>query len=164
MSQPTPWYKQFWPWFIIALPLSAVIAGISTVVIATNNKVELVAGDYYKNGKAIKADNSRIKAAQDLGLKAKLTNANEQDTLVLTLYSKQGQFKEAIELHFAHPTLGKHDVTSKLTCDAAGNYYFPKPTLQGDWLLRISPLTQVWRLQQRITLPLNEAIEINADK
>ena len=37
-----PWYKQFWPWFIIALPLSAVIASIATFVIALQNPEHLV--------------------------------------------------------------------------------------------------------------------------
>lgn len=32
-----PWYKQFWPWFIIALPLTAVIASFATLWIAVNN-------------------------------------------------------------------------------------------------------------------------------
>ncbi|MFT7320700.1 FixH family protein, partial [Congregibacter sp.] len=29
-----PWYQQFWPWFLIALPGSVVIAGLSTLYIA----------------------------------------------------------------------------------------------------------------------------------
>lgn len=32
-----PWYKQFWPWFIMAIPACGVIAGISTVIIASNH-------------------------------------------------------------------------------------------------------------------------------
>ncbi|MCF6264334.1 MAG: FixH family protein [Xanthomonadales bacterium] len=37
-----PWYKQFWPWFIMALPMAAVIASISTLVIAIKNPDYLV--------------------------------------------------------------------------------------------------------------------------
>ena len=164
MSQPIPWYKQFWPWFIIALPLSAVIAGISTVLIAVNNKVVLVADDYHKNGKAITADNSRLKAASELGMIAHLQELGEPKQLQLSLNSLDGQFKQAIELHFAHPTLGDKDVTQTLTSDAAGNYSLPSPTMEGDWFIRITPLTQAWRLQQRLTLPLNRIIEISAQK
>lgn len=29
-----PWYKQFWPWFIIALPLSSVIASFTVLWLA----------------------------------------------------------------------------------------------------------------------------------
>lgn len=32
-----PWFKQFWPWFIISIPACGVIAGIATVIIATQN-------------------------------------------------------------------------------------------------------------------------------
>lgn len=33
----TPWYKQFWPWFLIALPGSVVIASFITIGIAVEN-------------------------------------------------------------------------------------------------------------------------------
>jgi len=40
-----PWYKQFWPWFIIALPASAVIAGFTTLWIAISNPDAMVLTD-----------------------------------------------------------------------------------------------------------------------
>lgn len=39
------WYKQFWPWFIIALPASAVIASFTTLWIAISNPDGLVVTD-----------------------------------------------------------------------------------------------------------------------
>ena len=39
------WYKQFWPWFIMALPFSAVVAGLSTVAIAYHYADEVVVRD-----------------------------------------------------------------------------------------------------------------------
>ncbi|MCF1439106.1 MAG: FixH family protein, partial [Shewanella sp.] len=53
MSPIQPWYKQFWPWFLITLPLCAVIASLATMKIAVDNKDALVAEEYYKEGKAI---------------------------------------------------------------------------------------------------------------
>lgn len=41
-EQADPWYRQFWPWFIIALPASAVIASFITLWLAISNPVELV--------------------------------------------------------------------------------------------------------------------------
>jgi hypothetical protein len=43
-SDPTaglPWYRYFWPWFIVALLVASVAAGISTVVIAFTNQDSL---------------------------------------------------------------------------------------------------------------------------
>ena len=40
-----PWYRQFWPWFIIALPASAVIASFFTLWLAVSNPDTLVVSD-----------------------------------------------------------------------------------------------------------------------
>jgi hypothetical protein len=37
-----PWYKQFWPWFIIALPASVVVASFFTLWLAISNPDQLV--------------------------------------------------------------------------------------------------------------------------
>lgn len=37
-----PWYRQFWPWFIIALPAASVVGGLTTVWIAMQTKDSLV--------------------------------------------------------------------------------------------------------------------------
>jgi hypothetical protein len=41
-GQNLPWYKQFWPWFIIALPASAVIASFISLWLAVSNPETLV--------------------------------------------------------------------------------------------------------------------------
>ena len=41
----TPWYRQFWPWFIIALPASAVVASFITLWIAISNPDQVVVDD-----------------------------------------------------------------------------------------------------------------------
>lgn len=64
MTQPLskPWYRQFWPWFIIALPTAAVVGSITTAIIASQDGVNLVAEDYYKQGKEINQDLSKLTA------------------------------------------------------------------------------------------------------
>ena len=54
-----PWYRQFWPWFLMALPGAAVIGGITTVIVATIDRDGLVKDDYYKEGLAINRDLAR---------------------------------------------------------------------------------------------------------
>ena len=48
-GQDLPWYKQFWPWFIIALPASVVVASFFTLWLALSNPDPLVIeGDEYQ--------------------------------------------------------------------------------------------------------------------
>jgi hypothetical protein len=67
VNELTPWYKQFWPWFLMALPASAVVAGIATVVIAMTNPDGLVKDDYYKAGLGINRTLEREQQAAALG-------------------------------------------------------------------------------------------------
>jgi hypothetical protein len=41
-EQDLPWYRQFWPWFIIALPASAVIGSFVSLWLAVSNPDQLV--------------------------------------------------------------------------------------------------------------------------
>ena len=40
-----PWYKQFWPWFIIAFPLTSIIASLTTLWIAISHPDRSVLND-----------------------------------------------------------------------------------------------------------------------
>ena len=53
LDAATPWYRQRWPWFLIALPASAVIGSAITAVLAVRTFDGPVAADYYKQGLAI---------------------------------------------------------------------------------------------------------------
>ncbi len=56
-TQEPPWYRQFWPWFIIALPASAVIASLITFYLAVSRPDYLVVEDeeYRKLNSELKA-------------------------------------------------------------------------------------------------------------
>jgi hypothetical protein len=40
-----PWYRQFWPWFLIALPASTVLACMVTIWLAVTNPDAIVTAD-----------------------------------------------------------------------------------------------------------------------
>jgi len=44
-GQNVPWFKQFWPWFIIALPTAAVIASFVSLWLAISNPDHLIVTD-----------------------------------------------------------------------------------------------------------------------
>jgi hypothetical protein len=56
-GQNLPWYRQFWPWFIIALPASAVIASFISLWLAVSNPDHLVVNEdeYQKLRSELKA-------------------------------------------------------------------------------------------------------------
>ncbi|WP_116473179.1 FixH family protein [Zobellella maritima] len=156
-----PWYQQFWPWFLIILPLCAVTASLYTFYIATKGADSMVVDDYYKKGKAINQDLSELRKAAELGLVAELRYRDGELTLRL-----EGEYNdgEAIRLRFIHPTQAERDFGALLTSDANGIYrYRPEQAeLRGQWHARIEPFDGRWRLQKRVTLPIPDRLVIRA--
>ena len=64
----TPWWKQRWPWLLMAGPAIVIVAGVYTGYLAFTRQDALVVGDYYKRGKAINQDLRRDRVASTLGL------------------------------------------------------------------------------------------------
>jgi len=67
-----PWYRQPWPWFLISLPATAVVAGLVTYYIAARGFDGPVVADYYKQGLAINEEIGRSDLARTLGVEAKV--------------------------------------------------------------------------------------------
>lgn len=143
-----PWYKQFWPWFIIALPSSAVIAGIITVVIAFKNADSLVVDDYYKEGLAINSRIALIKKARELGLLATMQRL-EGGHLFLSFKSGTPVTAQ-LQLDFVHPTKSEKDFSVTFNRLANGNYQAVAPvSTEGRWYLRLSA-NDVWLIKTEI--------------
>ena len=45
-----PWYREPWPWILLAIPVATIIAGAITMLIALRGADGVVAEDYYKRG------------------------------------------------------------------------------------------------------------------
>ncbi|MEQ9210437.1 MAG: FixH family protein [Pseudomonadales bacterium] len=95
----TPWYRQFWPWFLIALPASVVVACIATVVIAFRSPISMVEDNYYKEGLAINRDLSSRSFAESLKLQA---SVRFQPNLLQIDLNQVGS--ENLELRLIHST------------------------------------------------------------
>ena len=147
-----PWYKQFWPWFLIILPLTVVVWTIVTVVVFANNSVSLVAEDYYKKGKGINIDISKMNVARDLGLNA--TVSSDGNTVVITFNKGELPHFPALTATFTHRTLPDRDFTKLLTADAKGNYRLtPEDSIQGPWFVELEPHNKEWMIQGRVEFP-----------
>ena len=155
MNDINPWYKQFWPWFIMALPASAVIGGIVTIVIAVNNPDGLVKDDYYKAGLGINRVLEREQKAMSLGLSAAIEWQPAEQQLSVQLAAQQPVTSERLLLQLVQPTRSGQDIQIPLLRQETGRYagLLAETPSAGNWYLFIAPEDESWRLNGRARLP-----------
>ncbi len=146
--QTTPWYRQFWPWFLIALPASVVIAGLTTVYIAVEGADDLVADDYYKDGLAVNRKLEARQAASDMGLQAELDFFQSNITVRLNRPVDNASLKLAL----SHPMEANRDQQLQLLQLDATLYSAPLPQpLVGRWHWMLTSGEGDWRLDGEVS-------------
>ena len=149
-----PWYKQFWPWFLIALPLSVVIASIVTINLAVESDDGLVSDDYYKEGLGIHKDADSAARADALGITGQVNYDTETGAVTFVLdKSLQGR-KAALSLEVVHPTRPDQDQTIQLApVDNARFAGRLEPLGPANWKLALRPADGSWRIDGRLPQP-----------
>lgn len=166
MSQvdSSPWYKQFWPWFLISLPLSAVVAGTVTIIIANVTFDGLVVDDYYKQGLAINQEKGLDRMASHLGLSAELDFDLQGGTVHIRLDSSAQIPGQELLLSLLHPTRSGGDIRVALESLGEGRYRASLPTLpEAQWNLLLSPAGGQWRLQGRYPGGLQAKVSLHSE-
>lgn len=154
------WYKQFWPWFLITIPLCSMILSFNMLRFAYNGDDSMVVDDYYKQGKAINISLEKIEKAKALNIHSLLTVSGDQ--LTLTFPQGQPQDGSALRLSFYHVTQQHKDQAYDLIKDAAGVYRATAARdLSGKWRVVLQPHDSQWKIQQTLTLPQARAIPFN---
>ncbi|TVP87648.1 MAG: nitrogen fixation protein FixH [Thioalkalivibrio sp.] len=144
-----PWYKQFWPWFVITPPLVGIMLGVILVTAATHDPDGLVIGDYSKEGRGINQSIERARFATQLGLAADVEI--EDGRVWVQLESNPMIPRQELELRFVHPTRDQFDQHRVLNHDPVRNrYYADIEALQSAlWYVYIEPTDGAWRLRGR---------------
>jgi uncharacterized protein len=138
----SPWYRNRWPWILMAGPAAVLVAGAVTTWIAVASSDGLVAEDYYKQGLAINKLLAREEAARALGISAAV--AVESGMLKVTL---TGQAPEALFAQLVHATRAGHDQRLRLAPAGAGVYEAEMPPLPaGRWRIAIEDPRATWRI------------------
>ncbi len=184
ITAPTPpWYRQFWPWFLIALPATVVVAGFFTLYLAIKYSDDLVSDNYYRDGMAINQQLHQDINATELALSAKLdfNSASDDsiDVLALELKSELKTFAmpAVLKLYLLHPTDASADHVIKLMAAGDGRYRGQLPALPTQRVyLRLIPATPdesaseqeslqnaAWRLAGEIDFTKSPIVELRAE-
>jgi len=150
-----PWYKQFWPWALIALPGTVVIASITTLVIAIHKPDALVADDYYKEGMGINRVITRQQRAVELQLHAMAQYQATNQVMVLSLTGSDLALRTDLQLRLVHPTLAQQDKLIKLLRQPDGTYqaHFAMAVTQPHlhWHAILENPEKTWRLSATVS-------------
>jgi len=142
-----PWYRELWPWLLMAGPVAVLVAGALTTWIAFASADGLVAEDYYKQGMGINRRLAREQAAQQRGISAAIRI--EPASIRLEL---RGAAPEALFVQLAHATRAGHDVRLRLVPGADGVYAAELPPLPaGRWHAVIEDARGTWRIVQELS-------------
>ena len=147
-----PWYRQFWPWFLICLPASAVIASLYTVSLAVRTTDSLIVSS--EDGMDVVAERHRVAEAlaSDLGLGARIDFDMESGAILATLTAESDvDWPTTLHLLLSHPAFAGRDRNITLTTsppDHAGNptwsgHFVSVP--DGRWYLVLAD-GDAWRL------------------
>ncbi len=142
-----PWYKEPWPWILMAGPACVIVAAFFTLWLAASTSDPIVEDDYYKQGLAVNQLIHRDKAAQAMGLKAEVMRSGTEIRVFLTSET-QVPLADEINLRLTHPTLGGLDQTVSLKKVGQGFYSGRlNAEVSGRWHVALEDQDLTWRLQ-----------------
>lgn len=151
-----PWYRQFWPWFLILFPAAAVVGGIVTFRMAVTSDDGMVEDDYYRKGMAINRTLDRDRAAAVMGLAAHAQFAGGR--ISLQLAGRPAQWPTRLNLRILHPTRAGMDQTVALLAQGGGRYAGACKTLTANkWDLLLEDEAKHWRLAGHLAPGRSEA-------
>jgi hypothetical protein len=158
MHSNHPWYREPWPWLLMAGPAAVVVAGAITSVIAFTSADGLVADDYYKQGLAINRTIARSEAAKRLAIHGEIVFDGGNVRAALAADRPLG---ERVRLTLVHAARAGDDRIVMLSRDSTGTYTgsLPAPAA-GKWTLVLE--TAEWRLEAPADLRAAHAVEVRA--
>ena len=139
-----PWYRQFWPWFLIALPASVVAASMFTIWLATRSPNPMVVDDYSRIARSTEQRRERDLAAAALGVEARIRILPGVGLVELELFPASLQ-PAGLQLLLSHPLVAERDQVVELMRTPTG-WSGSLPPLEGRWYLQLYPQDGDWRL------------------
>ena len=156
---PKIWYKQFWPWFLIVVPLTSMVLSFTMMNFAFNSEDSMVIDDYYKEGRGINLKIQKLQQAKTLNISTKTQVFS--DYVEVTFFSGAPEKGEALVLDFFHSTQKFKDFSVTLLRDANGTYRAPfTADITGKWQLSLHPMDENWKIIKVVSLPQSNPFEL----
>ena len=163
MNAKPPWYRQPLVWMLIAIPLSAVLAGMVTIFLAFTTDDGLVVDDYYKQGLAINRRIARDQTAARLQLAADI-EIDTSSGFIKLVFDKGllANYPQTLALGLRHATQQQQDNVITLQHGIDNQYVgvvsqeASRGIRTGVWHVELSRAkdggTDAWRLSRRVWL------------
>lgn len=154
VARTQPWYREPWPWILMAAPAAAVVAGTITLALAIGSFDGLVAEDYYKQGLAVNQQLARSQKARDLGVRGDIAIDDAAGGAVrVDLEGRVGTGDEPV-LVLSHPTRAGLDQRVKLTPAEDGMHVGRIEALAaGRWHVIVESGPGQWRVRGELQVP-----------
>jgi hypothetical protein len=159
LNSAEPWYKQGWPWFLIAVPATAVVGSLVTLWLAVSSWDGLVVDDYYQEGKTIERTLGRALRAKEIGHVADVRIRSDAILVELSA-ATDVQFPPRLVVTIAHPTRAGHDQHLLLTGTGRAFRAELEPLTAGRWLIQLEDESHTWRLAGTMQVPADGNIRI----
>ncbi len=157
-----PWFKQFWPWFLITIPAITIVYCMLMIYVAITSENSLVSDNYYKDGLAINQSLALDNRAKELNLSATLS-FSEKGRVAVILDGDLASQPSFLTLKMVHPTLDGQDIETKLLPEPGNTYSTQfKQTLSGRWYVDIISHDNTWRLKGETSLPSETATQLDS--
>ncbi len=164
-NNPPPWYKQFWPWFMVGILVFAVIIGLGLLFIALANQDSMVRDNYYKEGRAINMHLGRDHMARELGLTAEFSIDELTGEVSLALQGNLDTLPRALQLDVISPSHADRD-RSVILNQLRGNQYAGQleANVRGRHYIDLSDPTRPgddgWRLTDEMQIEPGEPLRL----
>lgn len=161
MPPSPPWYKQFWPWFLLGLLFSSIAVSSTFAVLSLRSFDGMVQEDYYEHGRTINMVLAKQQRAHELNLTADLRIDPLTSDLVVQL---DGDVRpEQLFLSLIFPTQDDRDFDLVLEHIREGHYRGQAPdNFRHRWYLQLHPSQDQpeWRLIGEAQFPSNESVSL----
>ena len=157
-----PWYREPWPWLLMAGPALVVVASMITLWLAIRSDDGLVVDDYYKQGLAVNQTLTRDRVALARRYKADLVWDAAAGRVRVTLSGPE-PLPPVLQLRIVHPTHAGLDQRVPLTGLGAGAYEAAIAAPHaGRWLVTLEDEGRSWRLTGEWRLPQQLVLQLTA--